>query len=108
MARFQYVILSRGVEGRDAEYKRWYDEQHLADVKRIPGVIDGRRMDIELQLVYDLDAPQWTSMTVYEIEATDPQAFLSQVRALAGTVAMPMTDALDKSGMVQAVARIRD
>lgn len=106
MARFRYVILSRSAPGLEDEYERWYREQHLVDVCQVDGVVSGELFRMDLQKVYNLDAPQWTLMTIYELEGDDPQPILDAILALAGTDAMPMCDALDKSGMVQAVGHV--
>lgn len=106
MHRYQYVILSRSKPGDEAEYIRWYSEQHLADVCRIDGVVSGKLHRLALQKVYDLDAPQWTLMTIYELEGDDPQSVIDRILAVSGTDAMPLTDALDRSGMVQAVGQL--
>lgn len=108
MARYKYVILARGHAGRDDEFGRWYDAQHLGDVLRLPGVIGGARYPLAFQKVYDLDAPRYTSMTIYDIETDDPQGFIEAIAALSGSEAMPATDALDKSGMIQVVGLIRE
>ena len=103
MARYHYVILSRAQAGQEAAYRRWYAEQHLPDVARQPGVVSAKLFAPVVQTVYDLDAPAWTLMTLYELECDDPAATTAAIKALAGTAAMPMTDALDKSGMVQVI-----
>ena len=105
MAHFQYVILSRSTPGQEEEYVRWYSEQHLPDVCRIDGVVNGKLHRLALQKVYDLIAPQWTLMTIYELEGDDPQTIIDAILALAGTDVMPLTNALDRSGMIQVVGR---
>ena len=104
MARYQYVVLARAVEGREDEYKAWYDTQHLADVQNVPGVLAARRFNVAFQKVYDLDAPQYHSLAIYEIETDDPEGFLANISSLGGTDAMPLTSALNKAGMIQIVA----
>ena len=101
MARHQYVILSRAVAGREGEYDSWYDNQHLGDVARIPGVVSAKRFPVAWQKTTELDAPQWRSVAVYEIESEDPQAVVAAISAASGTEAMPFSDAMTKSGMVQ-------
>lgn len=105
MPRFQYVILSRSKPGREENYVRWYSEQHLADVCRIEGVVSGKLHRLALQKVYDLDAPQWTLMTIYELEGDDPQTVIDAILAVSGTDVMPLSDALDRSGMIQVVGQ---
>jgi epsilon-lactone hydrolase len=105
MALYKYVILSRSKPGEEEDYIRWYSEQHLADVCRIEGVVSGTLHRVAIQKVYDLDAPQWTLMTIYELAGDDPQRVIDTILAVAGTDAMPLSDALDRSGMIQAVGQ---
>ncbi|MDO6414473.1 hypothetical protein Q4F19_08785 [Sphingomonas sp. BIUV-7] len=106
MARYEYVILGRGKEGRDQEFRDWYDSDHLADVARVEGIVSARRLNIDYQKVYDLDVPSYTSLTIYELETDDPAALVAKIAAMAGTDAMPMSDAIEKSGMLQVVASL--
>lgn len=108
MARYQYVILGRGKDGRDEEFRNWYDEQHLGDVLKVEGVVSGRRLNIAHQKVYDIEVPAYTSMTIYELETDDPQALVAKLAAMAGSDEMPMTDAIEKSGMLQVIAPMPD
>ena len=104
MARYQYVILSQAKPGHEAEYIRWYKEQHLVDVARQPGVVSARLFQPALQKVYDVEVPTYVLMTMYELETDDPAATMEAIKALAGSAEMPMTDALDKTGMIQVIA----
>lgn len=108
MARYQYVILGRGKEGRDQEFRDWYDDQHLADVAKVEGVISAKRLNIGYQKVYDIVVPNYTSLTIYELETDDPQALVAKLAGMAGSEAMPMSDAVEKSGMLQVVASLPD
>jgi hypothetical protein len=103
MARFQYVILSRAKPGQKDEYVRWYREQHLVDVARLPGVVNARLFSPDWQKDYELGAPEYSLFTLYELETDDPVATVEGIRALAGSSGMPMTEALDKSGMIQLI-----
>lgn len=103
MPRYHYVVLARPVEGGEQEFDHWYDTQHLADVKRVPGVISAQRFNIAFQKVYDLNAPAYRSMAIYEIETDDPEAFLAGISQLGGTDAMPLSTSLSKVGMIQIV-----
>lgn len=105
MPRFQYTILSRSLPGREDEYAAWYADRHLPDVCLMPGVIGGKLFRLNLQKVYDLDAPQWTLMAVYELEGDDPQAILNSIVAVSGSDAMPLSGALTKDGMIQVVGQ---
>ncbi len=107
MARFHYTILSSAIPGREEEFVAWYRDRHLADVCRMPGVIGGKLFRLDFQRVYDLDAaPQWTLMTIYELEGDDPEAIIAAIRAASGSAQMPSTEALTKLGMIQAAGHL--
>jgi hypothetical protein len=103
MGCYSYVVLARAQQGREAEFDRWYDERHLDDVTRIPGVVAARRFKVIHQQVTNLNAPQWHSLAIYEIEADDPQSVLSAISAASGTEIMPITDALNRDGLLQVI-----
>jgi hypothetical protein len=105
VARYHYVILSRAKAGQAEEYQRWYAEQHLADVRRQPGVVNAKLFVPEVQKTYDLEAPSWSLMTLYELETEDPAGTIEAIKAMAGSEGMPMTETLDRAGMVQVVSR---
>ena len=96
MPRFTYTILSRAVPGREEEFVSWYRDQHIADVCRMPGVIGGQLFRMDFQRVYDLEAaPQWTLMTIYELEGEHPEPIIDSIRAASGSAQMPACAALD-------------
>ena len=106
MPLFTYTILSRAAPGREEEFTAWYRDRHMADVLKMPGVVSGRLFSLDFQRVYDLEAPAWTLMTIYELDGDDPEPIIAAIRAASGSDAMPMSDALTKSGMIQAAGRL--
>ena len=70
---------------------------------RQPGVVSARLFTPAVQKTYDVEVPAYTLMTMYELETDDPAATMEAIRGLAGSAEMPMTDALDKTGMIQIV-----
>jgi len=106
MARFHYTILSQAVPGREDEFVAWYRDRHLADVCKMPGVISGKLFRMDFQRVYDLDAPQWTLMTIYELEGDDPETIINSIKAASGSENMPSTEALSKVGMIQVAGHL--
>jgi hypothetical protein len=89
--RFAYVVFTRPVDGQEAEYNRWYTEQHVRDLLRIPGVIAAQRFKLAQP---DAGAPA-PYLAVYEIETDDVNQTLAQIASRAGTPAMPISPALD-------------
>ncbi|HEX7819273.1 MAG TPA: hypothetical protein VF475_12075 [Sphingobium sp.] len=106
MARYTYTILSRSKPGQEAEYEAWYRDRHVDDVIKMPGVLSARLFNLEFQRVYDLDAPQYQLMTIYELDCEDPEATIDAIKAASGSEAMPGTDTLDKGGMIQIAGRL--
>jgi hypothetical protein len=104
--RFNYTVLSRSQPGQEEEFVRWYTEQHLPDIRRMPGVVNAKLFRMDFQRVYDIDAPQWTLMTLYELEGDDPEQIINALRDASGRPEMPGTDTLDKSGMIQAAGHL--
>ena len=91
MPRFAYVIFSAPDAGRDTEYNRWYSEQHVGDVLRVPGVVAAQRFRLAQP---DNGAPG-PYLAVYEIESDDVQQTLAHIASRAGTADMPISSALD-------------
>lgn len=106
MARFQYTVLSRAQPGQEEEFIRWYTEQHMPDVTRMPGVVSGKLFRLDFQRVYDLDAPQYLLMTLYELESDNVEATINMLRDASGSAAMPSTDTLSKVGMIQVAGHL--
>ena len=103
MGRYSYLVLTQARPGREAEFGRWYDERHLDVVARIPGVVATRRFKVVHKKVTNLDAPQWCSLAIYDIEADDPRTVLNSIYAVSGTAAMPLSEALNRDGLVEVI-----
>ncbi len=100
MAHYQFIVLSQAKPGQDEEFVRWYRDQHLVDVAKQPGVLSAKLFETDYQKVYTLAAPQWKLLTIYELESDDPEATVDMIRAKFGSPEMPMSDSLDKTGMI--------
>jgi hypothetical protein len=87
--RYKMLVLANAVEGKDEEFNRWYDEQHLGDVKALPGVMSGERFKIAGP------ADKWSYLTLYDVETDDLAAFGAEIERRIGTELMPSTDAID-------------
>jgi hypothetical protein len=105
MAIYQYIIMMSAAPGRLEEFEHWYDNQHLRDVVAVPGVRSARRYRLlsELGAEYDVLQPRWNSLAIYELDTDDPVLLARHIRSLAGSAAMPMSDAVTKVGMLKMV-----
>ncbi|WP_298690511.1 hypothetical protein [uncultured Sphingomonas sp.] len=107
MARFTYIAFVCAHPGREEEFDRWYDERHLADVARMPGVVGARRSTVEWTKSNLGATPPWRSLAIYELDCDDPEATITAIRAASGSEMMPLSDAMDRTGMLQVYGRDR-
>ena len=87
--RYILHVTSRAVPGREAEYDRWYDEVHSAEMCRLPGILSCTRYR-ELDMT---GTETGVFIADYEVETDDPASLLNSVFAAAPT--MQMTDSID-------------
>ena len=87
--RYILHVTSRAVSGREAEYDRWYDEVHSAEMCRLPGILSCTRYR-ELDMT---GTETGVFIADYEVETDNPASFLNSVFAAAPT--MQMTDSID-------------
>jgi hypothetical protein len=89
MGRYVFAVATRPVAGRDAEYNKWYDEIHLADVCAFPGFVGAKR--------YRTSQPDEGAsyLALYEMESDDPMRDFNALSGASGTDRMRMSDALD-------------
>jgi hypothetical protein len=69
-------------------------------------VVGGKLVGLDFQRVYELDAPAWTLLTLYELEGDDPETLIDSIRAASGSDKMLMSESLTKAGMIQAAGRV--
>jgi len=95
MPEYRLMMLTNAVAGRDKELLKWY-EGHLGDILRIPGFNGAQCFDhVQDISVLPPPAPLFKYLAVYDISTDDLNQTLSALRDVAGTAAMPMSDALD-------------
>jgi hypothetical protein len=92
-----YVVLTSAKPGQLEEFERWYDNQHLHDLMALPEIKSAKRYRLNAAVTDTVGAAPWNSLAIYEIEADDPLPVVRKISALAGSAAMPMTDAISDS-----------
>ena len=88
MASYKLIVLTNPVEGKEAEYNRWYDEQHVPDVCNVPGFVSAERFELH----GDGDHKY---LAIYNVETDDIDGAMADLGSRAGTDKMVMSDALD-------------
>ena len=90
MPKFLLIALNGPTdgEGDDAEYNRWYDEVHAADLMSITGAKSVRRFRVMAQ--NRVDKPY---VNVTEVEAESAEAVMKELAKKAST----FTDKIDRT-----------
>ena len=93
MARHCLLVFSDPVSGREDEYNHWYETIHIDEVLEVEGFVACQRFALDPG---SSEAPA-QYLAVYEIDADDPAAAFSALRAATGD--MNVTDAIDRSSV---------
>ena len=94
MARYTWIVMTNCTEGKEAEYEQWYDDVHVHDLMRIPGITAVQRGEMapeqqamvegEMVLVDEVKNP-YRYVAFYTFETEDPQSILEEVARRANT-----------------------
>src|SRR5438445_258984 len=105
MGRFTWFVYTNCTPGDDDGFNDWYDNIHVPDLLRVPGVVACRRGMLSLaQAVMEgedlvpcgperIDA-RYRYVARYSIETDDIEAVLEEIMRRANTEAMPMSPTL--------------
>jgi hypothetical protein len=103
MRKFSWIVLTNANPAHEREFNEWYDDQHLGDLLRIPGVTAAKRSVIanaqmtlvgeDLQLADpETIGAKYKYLAIYELEADDPTALLEEIRKRSKTPDMPISE----------------
>ncbi len=90
-----FLVFNNPRPGFEAQYNRWYDEQHAPDVVSIPGFVSAQRFilnDVQLRAVA-LKKPRY--LVLYEIRTNDLPAVLAEVKHRLQSGQTRLSDSLD-------------
>ncbi len=99
MKSFRFIVLTNPTAGKEAEFNRWYDEQHLPDVLKVPGFVAAQRFKLA-----QAENPGWTYLAIYEFESDDPEASLRTLSERVASAAITISPALDRENMLALIA----
>lgn len=94
MAKHKLIALSNAVPGQEAEFERWYDQQHIPDILGFDGFLSAQRFNLAAQ-PGPPGTPSWSTMVIYDIETDDLAACMDQLRQHLRTPRLPISDAID-------------
>jgi hypothetical protein len=92
MGKYVMLVQSQPRPGQDEEYHRWYDQEHVPDLLKIPGIIAGTRY---AALPTDFPSPDHPNLAIYEIEADDIGAVMAEFNRRATEGLMPVSPAIE-------------
>lgn len=106
MATYYYLVLGKATPGNEEAFQEWYDDEHLADCVKVPGVKSAKRFRIlnGVGLGTVIQEPDFNSFAIYELETDDPVAVAREMRLRAGTEVMPVSYACDRDASVKYIA----
>ena len=91
MSRHIFAVLTNPVEGREAEFNAWYDDRHVHDILRLPGLVSAQRFRLSPE---QSAATPYRYLVLYEIETDDLAQTIRELKAKDGTDEIPATTAL--------------
>jgi hypothetical protein len=92
MSRYVLMVYTRPIKSLEADYHRWYDETHLAEVLAVPGFVEARRLEVMTTALAPADDRDGC-VAEFIIESEDIDATLAEFdRARASMQAPPCLD----------------
>ena len=95
MARYSWVCLSGPRAGSEAEFIRWYEDEHIPQILAIQGFVEAKRFKIDPALTQGVAAQPWRFMVIYELETDDIGATLASVTQAVEAGRMLISGAVD-------------
>jgi hypothetical protein len=93
VAKYTFVVLTNPTSGKEADYNKWYNEQHIPDVLNVPGFVAAQRFCLADTQMNDKNPHKY--LALYEIETDDLAGALKDLQSRVGTDDMVMSDAID-------------
>ena len=100
MAKHILVVITDPTPGQEEEFNRWYTEEHLNDVLRVPGFVAAQRFKLTMDGAKSLPARY---LAIYEMETDDPKAAFAALGKAAQSGQMPTSPAMDNVNVVASV-----
>lgn len=105
MTKYTWIVFTNAAPGREEEFDRWYNEVHVPDLMRVPGITgvvrarlgpsQTKMTDAGIALVPSSEAGlAFGYVAIYAIETDDIDTVLKTVATRAGTDEMVMSETL--------------
>jgi hypothetical protein len=103
------LVFSNPVAGEDDQYNAWYDNIHLGDVLKVPGVVGAKRYDLVEMPSLDGEptpAPPHRYLAVYELDG-DPASVMAELIVRVESGAIVIDESFDLTSVALAAWRPR-
>jgi hypothetical protein len=94
MPKYTFVVLTNPVAGKEDEYNKWYNGQHIPDVLNVPGFVAAQRFKLTDAQMAGATAKH-KYLALYEIETDDLAGALKQLRDRGVSGEIVPSDAID-------------
>jgi len=102
---FYLLVFSNPVAGQEAEYNRWYSNQHQQDVVSVPGFKTAQRFVIsDVQLRESKPLPKY--VIIYKIETEDLASVYAEVKRRIETGVTVISPAYDRANSMEFTYRV--
>ena len=91
------VVFSNPVPGKEDEFNQWYDNVHIPELLRVPGMLSATRYALQDAAIYHVEGgavPEHRYMCVYELEG-DVDEIMGTIRKSVLNGQVHMSDSLD-------------
>ncbi|ODP38420.1 hypothetical protein [Sphingomonas turrisvirgatae] len=103
MTHYRFLVESKPLPGREADYHAWYDGRHMQDLLQLPGAYQAQRFAVVG--APDSDSPAFFMIVDYETD--DLSALLAEIETRSSSGAMPSSDALDRGSIKVTILEAR-
>lgn len=102
MTRYRWLVFTNCAPGREEDFNRWYDEVHIGDLLRVPGMVRAARSTLspaqatmetgEIELCGpERIGARFRHLAIYEFDAEDPMTVLTEIQKRANTPEMEIS-----------------
>ena len=95
MPKYTFVVLTNPVAGKEHEYNKWYNGQHIPDVLNVPGFVAAQRFKLTDAQMGGEASRTYKYLALYEIETDDLAGALKQLRDRGASGEIVPSDAID-------------
>jgi len=82
MTSYKFLVYTNAAAGRDDEFNKWYESQHLGDVLSVDAIKSAKRFRRSThpgQPPTQDPAAAYQYLTIYDVEADDPTEVLAAI-----------------------------